>query len=162
MYRAVLCQFCCITPYVASLCKTRVADEYLFGCPFQETVSRLTPETLKGVMAEIKSGFYSVDDLTVQLPKFKISQTHELENTLAKLGLTTLFDPISSELGGFIDSEAGGEGHDIPLDSAVHKSFIEVNEEGSEAAAATVLFGFRCLTSFSRIYYFPIVWSHGI
>ena len=42
------------------------------------TASRLTPETLKGVMAEIKSGFYSVDDLTVQLPRFKIEQTHEL------------------------------------------------------------------------------------
>ena len=49
------------------------------------TASRLTPETLKGVMAEIKSGFYSVDDLTVQLPRFKIEQTHELRQVPKKL-----------------------------------------------------------------------------
>ena len=107
------------------------------------TASRLTPQTLKGVMAEIKSGFYSVDDLTVQLPRFKISQTHELRQTLEALGLKTLFDPTSSELGRFIDASAEGGGYDVPLNSALHKSFIEVNEEGSEAAAATALFGFR-------------------
>jgi len=116
--------------------------------PFEDdalkvTASRLTPETLKGVMAEIKSGFYSVDDLTVQLPRFKIEQTHELRQTLEGLGLETLFDPTSSQLGRFIDPSAEGGGHDVPLNSALHKSFIEVNEEGSEAAAATALFGFR-------------------
>ena len=107
----------------------------------QETVSRLTPSTLRGVVAEIRSGFYSVDDLTVELPRFKISQTHELRTTLAKLGLKTLFDPASSELTGFLEQNETAES--VPLQSAMHKSFIEVNEEGSEAAAATVLFGFR-------------------
>jgi serpin B len=29
------------------------------------------------------------------------------------------------------------------LNSAIHKSFIDVNEEGSEAAAATAILGFR-------------------
>ncbi len=40
----------------------------------RETVSRLTPETLRGVMAEVASGFYSVDELTVKFPKFKFGQ----------------------------------------------------------------------------------------
>ena len=41
-----------------------------------ETVSRMTPENVQGVMAEIKSGFYKADDLTIQIPKFGIEQVY--------------------------------------------------------------------------------------
>ena len=108
-----------------------------------ETVRRLTPETLKGVMSEVRSGFYSVDDLKVQIPKFKIEQSFELAATLQKLGLDSLFDPLTSNLRGFLEPNAAAAAGDVSIQSAIHKSFIEVNEEGSEAAAATVLFGFR-------------------
>merc|ERR1711892_156882 len=98
----------------------------------QETVKRMTPETMQGVMAEIKSGFYKVDKLKIQIPKFSISGSMELTEPL-------------SNLTGFIDmdSTAADEADSIRLDSAQHKSFIKVNEEGSEAAAATALLGFR-------------------
>ena len=39
-----------------------------------ETVARMTPEKVQGVMAEIKSGFYKADDLIIQIPKFAIEQ----------------------------------------------------------------------------------------
>ena len=39
-----------------------------------ETVARMTPEKIQGVMAEIKSGFYKADDLAIQIPKFNIEQ----------------------------------------------------------------------------------------
>eukprot|EP00095_Tigriopus_kingsejongensis_P007012 snap_masked-scaffold232_size243569-processed-gene-0.7 protein:Tk07012 transcript:snap_masked-scaffold232_size243569-processed-gene-0.7-mRNA-1 annotation:"serpin b4" len=111
-------------------------DDSLF-----ETVSRLTPKNLQGVMAEVNSGFFAVDDLTVKIPKFKIEQEFELAQTLSKLGLDSLFGSPSN-LKGFLSDEAQAS-EDINLARAIHKSFIEVNEEGSEAAAATALFEFR-------------------
>jgi len=106
-----------------------------------ETIKRLTPTTLRGVMAEVRSGFYEVDDLNVELPKFKIEQSFDLSQTLSALGLQTLFDGSKSDLSQFLDPKNNSSR--VTISSAVHKSFIDVNEEGSEAAAATALFGFR-------------------
>ena len=107
----------------------------------QETVKRMTPETLQGVMGEIQTGFYKVEKLDVLLPKFSISGDLELLEPLSSLGINSLFGGRSN-LTGFMDQYGDSE-DTISLDSAKHKSFIEVNEEGSEAAAATALLGFR-------------------
>jgi len=105
----------------------------------QETVRRLTPKTLEGDMAEIKSGFYKMDNLNVTIPKFSIRGGLELTEPLANLNISRLFGS-GSDLSGFVDNDQPDE---IRLESAQHKAFIEVTEEGSEAAAATALIGFR-------------------
>jgi len=107
----------------------------------QETVRRMTPETLQGVMGEIQTGFYKVEKLDVLLPKFSIAGDLELLEPLSSLGINSLFGGRSN-LTGFMDQYGDAE-DSISLDSAKHKSYIEVNEEGSEAAAATALLGFR-------------------
>jgi len=107
----------------------------------QETVRRMTPETMKGVIAEIKTGYGKVEKLDVMIPKFSISGSLELLEPLEKLNVSQLFGG-NSNLTGFLD-QYGGEKDTVSLNSAQHKSFIEVNEEGSEAAAATALLGFR-------------------
>jgi len=110
----------------------------------QETVKRLTPETMSGVMAEIKSGFYKMDKLKVSIPKFSIRGSLELNEPLAALNISRLFGS-QSNLTGFIDLESTptDQVDQVRLESAQHKAFIEVTEEGSEAAAATALLGFR-------------------
>jgi len=110
----------------------------------QETVKRLTPHTLQAVMAEIKSGFYKMDKLDVQIPKFKIEQSLELKEPLSNLHINHLFG-TTSNMTGFLDHTGSldKESTKITFENAVHKSLIEVNEEGSEAAAATALIGFR-------------------
>ena len=56
---------------------------------------------------------------------------------MANLGITDLFDASLANLTGF-DPRGG-----LSVSKAVHKSFVEVNEEGTEAAAATALIQFR-------------------
>jgi serine protease inhibitor len=107
----------------------------------QQTVARLTPTTLQGVMAELSSGFYSMDKLNLKIPKFSVSGSLELNQPLAELNITKIFGP-ESDLSGFLDPAAPASDQ-INLNAAVHKSFIEVTEDGSEAAAATALLGFR-------------------
>ncbi|MCD7466308.1 hypothetical protein HAX54_002911 [Datura stramonium] len=67
-----------------------------------------------------------------RIPKFKISFGFEASNVLKGLGLVL---PFSGDgLTEMVDSPVGTN---LYVSSIFHKSFIEVNEEGTEAAAAT-------------------------
>ncbi|KAJ3654868.1 hypothetical protein Zmor_014023 [Zophobas morio] len=71
-------------------------------------------------------------EVTVALPKFKIEQTIDLEDSLTKLGLGEIFNPSAANFSGMISSK-----EPLYVSKVVQKAFIEVNEEGAEAAAAT-------------------------
>uniref|UniRef100_A0A8D3B6N2 Leukocyte elastase inhibitor n=2 Tax=Scophthalmus maximus TaxID=52904 RepID=A0A8D3B6N2_SCOMX len=70
-------------------------------------------------------------DVFVHLPKFKLEEDYELNQPLAKLGMTDVFCSAKADLSGM-----NGEGG-LFLSTVAHKAFVEVNEEGTEAAAAT-------------------------
>lgn len=74
-------------------------------------------------------------EVAVSLPRFKISDNFSLKERLEQMGLLDLFNPDTSSLPGIVE---GGR-KDIYLTDAFHKAFLEVNEEGSEAAAVTTL-----------------------
>ncbi|XP_027094423.1 serpin-ZX-like [Coffea arabica] len=67
------------------------------------------------------------------VPKFKISFGFEASKTLKGLGLVL---PFSGE-GGLTEMVDSPVSRNLHVSSIFHKSFIEVNEEGTEAAAAT-------------------------
>ncbi|XP_078044374.1 serine protease inhibitor 3/4 isoform X4 [Augochlora pura] len=73
----------------------------------------------------------SVQDVKLYLPKFKIESKIELNSPLKKIGLTDMFTSRAN-FSGIADA-------DLVVSKVVQKAFIEVNEEGSEAAAATAL-----------------------
>ncbi len=72
-----------------------------------------------------------VDDF--RIPRFKISFGFEVSKTLKGLGLVLPFSG-EGDLTEMVDSSVG---QNLYVSSIFHKSFIEVNEEGTEAAASS-------------------------
>jgi serpin B len=70
-------------------------------------------------------------ELNVTLPKFKMTLQFELTKELEALGMKDAFS-TEADLSGM-----GGEPGYLYLSHVIHKAFVDVNEEGTEAAAAT-------------------------
>uniref|UniRef100_H0X0I8 Serpin domain-containing protein n=1 Tax=Otolemur garnettii TaxID=30611 RepID=H0X0I8_OTOGA len=72
-----------------------------------------------------------VTEVNVGLPRFKLEDSYVLNNHLTRLGVEDLFNSTKADLSGM----SGARG--LFVSKIVHKSFVEVNEKGTEAAAAT-------------------------
>jgi serpin B len=70
--------------------------------------------------------------IEVTIPKFKVEAEYKLIEPLQKLGMKQVFSP-EADLSG-IDGK-----RDLSVSKVIHKAVVEVNEEGSEAAAATAI-----------------------
>uniref|UniRef100_A0A8C9DUS4 Serpin B6 n=1 Tax=Prolemur simus TaxID=1328070 RepID=A0A8C9DUS4_PROSS len=71
------------------------------------------------------------EEVEVFLPRFKLEENYDMENVLRSLGMTDAFEQARADFSGMSSKR------DLFLSKVVHKSFVEVNEEGTEAAAAT-------------------------
>ena len=71
---------------------------------------------------------------TVRLPRFKLDYCAPLEPALKALGMERAFDRNQAEFDGI---HAGGQA--VWIDRVVHRAVVEVNEEGTVAAAATMV-----------------------
>jgi serpin B len=75
----------------------------------------------------------------VTLPRFTIDAgTASLRAPLQAMGIRAPFHPASADFGGFFDEP-------VIVDDVLHRARIGVNEEGTEAAAATAVFAFLSL-----------------
>ncbi len=71
-------------------------------------------------------------EVMVQLPKFKLESTFRLGDTLAAMGMPLAFSD-QADFSGMTGTR------DLFIGEVVHKAFVEVNEKGTEAAAATAV-----------------------
>lgn len=73
------------------------------------------------------------ETVKVYIPKFTFKTRYSLNENLVNMGMPSAFSPINADFSGMTGSP------DLFIGFVVHKAFIEVNEEGTEAAAATAL-----------------------
>lgn len=76
--------------------------------------------------------FKTTQTVDIMLPKFKFPYEVKLNDVLSDMGMGIAFDARAD----FTGINRGGG---LNIDYVKHKSFIEVNEEGTEAAAVTVV-----------------------
>ncbi|XP_010776604.1 leukocyte elastase inhibitor-like [Notothenia coriiceps] len=75
----------------------------------------------------------SETEVEVRLPRFKMEESCDLKDILISMGMVDAFDVTMS------DFSAMSPANDLVVSKVVHKAFVEVNEEGTEAAAATAV-----------------------
>ncbi|XP_007900824.1 leukocyte elastase inhibitor isoform X2 [Callorhinchus milii] len=85
-------------------------------------------------------------EVHVRLPKFKLEDNYELKPILSSLGMQDVFDSAKVDLSGMSGCR------DLYMSRVVHKSFLEVNEEGTEAAAATAAIASFCMLTREEIF----------
>jgi serpin B len=98
----------------------------LGGLPDMER--SLTPTNMRQWLGQLRP----FSKVVVAMPKFKMTQQFGLGDTLARMGMVKAFQ-------GDADFSGMSSERDFFISAVIHKAFIEVNEEGTEAAAATAV-----------------------
>jgi len=88
---------------------------------------RLTPENL----GKWTNGL-SKQEVEVFLPRFRVTSRFDLGRALSSMGMVDAFDRRKADFSG-MDGKPGW----LYIGVVAHKAFVDVNEEGTEAAAAT-------------------------
>lgn len=79
------------------------------------------------------SGQFKPKEGSVTIPKWRVESSFELKDILKEMGLGVAFDPQKADFSAMANVKAG----DLFISRVIHKTFVEVDETGTEAAAAT-------------------------
>jgi serpin B len=71
------------------------------------------------------------EKVKIFLPKFRMESSHRLRNLLAELGMGNAFDLKTADFSGMTQARKP-----LWIDDLLHKAYVNVDEEGTEAAAA--------------------------
>jgi serine protease inhibitor len=101
----------------------------------------LLPDQIDGLPAiEAKLSLQNLDrwigelhrqKVIVYLPKFQVTSQFSMRDVLQAMGMTLAFDQERADFTGISTQEP------LYISAVIHKAFVDVNEEGTEAAAAT-------------------------
>jgi serpin B len=88
----------------------------------------LTAEKLHGWLGKLKP-----QKINVLLPRFQVKADFRLDEQLKAMGMSDAFSRTANFAG------INGKKDDLYIGAVVHQAFVDVNEEGTEAAAATAV-----------------------
>ncbi len=102
------------------------------------------PLTIRGVLAAFEKtltgqnlakwlGQFKRETVRLTLPKFKFISQFSLPETLKKMGMTDAFSEAAADFSGMTTAD------NLFISAVIHKAFVAVDEEGTEAAAATAV-----------------------
>ena len=91
-----------------------------------DAAGQLSPDALSGMITGLQER-----EVVVYLPKFTMTSEFGLGEVLQSMGMTDAFAFDNADFSGM------NGGRDLFISAVIHKAFVDVNEEGTEAAAAT-------------------------
>ena len=98
------------------------------GGRFEEVEQVLDSALVDGAIGALQS-----TEVMLTMPRFKLESSLGLNQALVALGMTDAFAPGAADFSGMDGSK------DLFIADVIHKSFVEVDEAGTEAAAATAV-----------------------
>ncbi|EPY82735.1 serine or cysteine proteinase inhibitor, clade B, member 5-like protein [Camelus ferus] len=91
--------------------------------------------TYEKIMAWSSSENMSEETVAVSFPQFTLEDSYDLNPVLQDMGITDVFDEMKADLTGISPSPS------LYLSKVVHKTFVEVDEDGTQAVAASGVVG---------------------
>ena len=93
---------------------------------FEEFERTLDAEAVEAILDGLRDA-----QVKLTMPKFEFESSFNLNETLAALGMPSAFNPSEADFSGMDGTR------ELYISDVVHKAFVSVDEEGTEAAAAT-------------------------
>jgi serpin B len=75
----------------------------------------------------------SEQEINIHIPKFKFETKYDMGDTLEEMGMPSAFNPDVADFSGMDGTKR------LSIKFVIHQGFVEVNEKGTEAAAATAV-----------------------
>jgi serpin B len=97
----------------------------------------LTPANMQQLLGQLRPA----ETVVLALPKFKMEAQFGLKNTLTEMGMKQAFDRTKADFSGVASRETMQREGNLYIGAVIHKAYVDVNEEGTEAAAATAVTG---------------------
>jgi serpin B len=97
----------------------------------------LSPASMQQLLGQLRP----TGKVIVTMPKFKIEARFTLGDTLKAMGMKKAFDASMADFSGIASRKTMQRDGTFSISAVIHKAYVDVSEEGTEAAAATAVVG---------------------